>query len=235
MSAVTTTEQRVGVVEVRVEIWMNILGDLEDKVERIETFIGAHNLGEEEVMNEEALQQRIDVLHERNGALARECENLRLKIVRWEQDDLRENATHDPVKICRKYGVNGMGRVYNLQSGVEIPEDEPLILFRGKDRHLPDVLMEYADRCVDDAHGQSIMVKKREVELWQQNNQEQVKEPDTDLSSYELDPVGEAADGVLGQDRQRVTGPFGELRAAKTMSVADRLNRLEEFVGREHL
>lgn len=102
-------------------------------------------------------------------------------------------------RICRKYGMNERGRVYNLQSGHEIPLDEPLILFRGKDVHLPDVLLEYRDRCTDPDHINVIEEKRAEVMAWQERNKPFVREPDTDVEGYfgERDAVGEAMDGVL--------------------------------------
>jgi len=137
-------------------------------------------------------KKEYDRLMERVGAIARDNDKLRLALQRWKLDNIR---------ICEKYGVNSRGRVYNLQSGKEIPEGEPLFLFRGKDVHLPDVLFEYADRCTNDTHRQLVLRKREEVEKWQEENSTLVGEPNTDPSDYdrgpEPDAVGDAMAGVL--------------------------------------
>ena len=192
---------------------------------------------EEEVMSDmERIREENSRLYERVGALTRECDGLK-KMALERHEEVKT------VKIDNKYGVNGRGRVYNLQSGEEIPEDEPLFLFRGKDRHLPDVLLKYYHRCTDPQHCRVIADNRHEVMAWQEANQDEVDEPDTDLSTYgdsepdekgeDLQPDAEPENTMLKQ--ARVVGPLDRVRARPSGSMAERLNRLEEFVGREYL
>ena len=130
-------------------------------------------------------------------------------------------------RICRKYGVNGRGRVYNLQSGREIPEDEPVLLFRAQDCHLPRLLEQYAAMCQNEAHSMAIHARRAEVMEWQDNCPAKIKEPDTDFSDYERDPVGEAMDGVLGRGFERHETIGAEERAAG-VSAQDSILNLRE-------
>lgn len=66
--------------------------------------------------------------------------------------------------------------------GTPIPQDEPLILFRGKDKLLPRLLEQYKQLCQDGGspQGQLDLLQQRidEIKLWQDGNQDRVKIPD---------------------------------------------------------
>lgn len=80
--------------------------------------------------------------------------------------------------LCKKYETKD-GRIVNRTTGKPIPEGEPLIVFRAKDRHLPWLLDEYAARCIDDNHKLVILDRREDVIRWQRDHRESVKEPDT--------------------------------------------------------
>jgi hypothetical protein len=66
--------------------------------------------------------------------------------------------------------------------GTPIPADEPLILFRGKDKLLPTLLREYIRLCeqADSPERQIQLVEKLvgEIEVWQASHPDKVKVPD---------------------------------------------------------
>lgn len=66
--------------------------------------------------------------------------------------------------------------------GTPIPLDEPLILFRGKDKLLPQLLEKYAALCQEagSPEQQLTLLRKRidEINDWQTNHQDKVKVPD---------------------------------------------------------
>ena len=82
-------------------------------------------------------------------------------------------------KIDGKYVTTGE---LTKVDGTPIPEDEPLILFRGKDKLLPGLLDHYAKLCREAGSPpqqyQGISQKADEIRRWQSNNQERVKVPD---------------------------------------------------------
>lgn len=64
----------------------------------------------------------------------------------------------------------------------EIPEDEPIILFRAQDKVLPLLLVVYALICQllgsPREHIDAIWTKRSKVERWQDENADKVKVPD---------------------------------------------------------
>ncbi len=85
----------------------------------------------------------------------------------------------DRIPIEPKYEIDEHGVVFNRNSGIAIPADEPLILFRAQDVRLPYTLCRYLIVCQD--RGQQLAVAKRLVQVleWQVENPLRVKEPDT--------------------------------------------------------
>lgn len=53
-------------------------------------------------------------------------------------------------KIDLKHHIDDQGRLIKTGNGQEIPSDEPLILFRGRDRLAVDMLEHYRKLCIDD-------------------------------------------------------------------------------------
>lgn len=66
----------------------------------------------------------------------------------------------------------------------DIPDDEPVVLFRGTDIHLPGVLKAYAGFCTFAPHRQRALVtaKLLNVITWQDANRDKLVQPDGELS-----------------------------------------------------
>lgn len=81
--------------------------------------------------------------------------------------------------ICKKYkAVDGM--VVNRTTGKPIPDDEPLMLFRAKDKRTIKMLCGYISEC-EDKHHQLIGARRLVNFLqYQVDNPDLVSEPDTD-------------------------------------------------------
>lgn len=66
---------------------------------------------------------------------------------------------------------------------LEIPEDEPVMLFRGRDRILPEVIRDYAARCQEagspEYHVQLTLSAAARIEQWQTEHPDRVKTPDS--------------------------------------------------------
>jgi len=66
--------------------------------------------------------------------------------------------------------------------GTSIPQDEPLILFRGKDKLLPVLLEQYRQLCQDagspQQHLKLVEQRIKDIKIWQEKNQGKVKIPD---------------------------------------------------------
>jgi len=76
----------------------------------------------------------------------------------------------------RKFKFEG-GRFVNRVSGEPIPDDEPVIIFRARDRHSVRVLEFYLGLAEDDHHRAAIMDRIEEFETYRNNNPGKVKEP----------------------------------------------------------
>lgn len=57
-----------------------------------------------------------------------------------------------PIKrqIDLKHHIDTEGRLIKTGNGVEVPENEPLMLFRGRDRLALPMLMKYRELCIED-------------------------------------------------------------------------------------
>lgn len=66
--------------------------------------------------------------------------------------------------------------------GTPVPQDEPLILFRGKDKLLPRLLEMYKQLCQDGGSPQNhldlLQQRIDEIKEWQDSNLDKVKIPD---------------------------------------------------------
>ncbi len=83
------------------------------------------------------------------------------------------------IPIEPKYEIDEHGTVFNRNSGVAIPADEPLMMFRGQDARLPYTLARYLIICQDRNHQLAIAKRLVQVLEWQVENPLRVKEPDT--------------------------------------------------------
>lgn len=82
-------------------------------------------------------------------------------------------------RIDGKYQTDG---TLTKNDGTPIPDDEPLMLFRGKDQLLPDVVEYYADMCEaagsPEEHVQTLREKADNIRAWQNDNPDSAKIPD---------------------------------------------------------
>jgi hypothetical protein len=53
-------------------------------------------------------------------------------------------------RIDEKHHISGLGKIIKTSNGQEIPDDEPRILFRGRDVLALPMLHHYRDLCVRD-------------------------------------------------------------------------------------
>lgn len=71
-----------------------------------------------------------------------------------------------------------------------IPDDEPVIVFRGKDALVPEMLDYYRDQCVRNgtvaAHIHAVDFARARVSRFQSEQPEKVKLPDTEPGSVYL-------------------------------------------------
>lgn len=69
------------------------------------------------------------------------------------------------------------GQFVNRVSGEPIPGDEPVMLFRARDRHAVSVLRHYLSLATDPHHRKAIQDRIDEFEAFQQEHPERMKEP----------------------------------------------------------
>ena len=85
----------------------------------------------------------------------------------------------------RKYDAID-GKIVNRATGKPIPDDEPIIIFRAKDRKSTGMLLAYMTTCEDENHKAVIEGRLNDFIEWQQKNQDVVKEPDSDKSCLKI-------------------------------------------------
>ena len=85
----------------------------------------------------------------------------------------------------RKYDAID-GKIVNRATGKPIPDDEPIIIFRAKDKKTIGMLIAYAAMCDDENHREVIKGRMEDFIEWQGNNQDVVKEPDSDKSCLKI-------------------------------------------------
>jgi hypothetical protein len=69
------------------------------------------------------------------------------------------------------------GQFVNRVSGEPIPHDEPIIIFRARDRHSIPVLREYLTMATDEHHRQAIRDRLTEFAAYRDQHPERMKEP----------------------------------------------------------
>jgi hypothetical protein len=82
-------------------------------------------------------------------------------------------ATQEP-----KYAVNALGRLANRDTGIAIPDEEPVLTFRGKDALLPAMLHFYISNLPPGVHRDRVEEQLRRVEAFQENYPRFVRMPD---------------------------------------------------------
>lgn len=69
------------------------------------------------------------------------------------------------------------GRFVNRVSGEEIPDDEPVIIFRARDRHALPLLRAYVSMVDDEHHRAAVLDRIDEFRQFAREHPERMKEP----------------------------------------------------------
>lgn len=80
-----------------------------------------------------------------------------------------------------KYTTDGYS-IINRASGEAIPSDEPIFIFRARDKHACSMLGEYAEFCSDPEHAGAVIDRFIQFGEWAEAHPERMKEPDTEPS-----------------------------------------------------
>jgi hypothetical protein len=81
-----------------------------------------------------------------------------------------------------KYTVNGSA-IVNRASGEAIPADEPVFIFRARDKHAVEVLEFYRDLVRDSSHREAVDKRTGHFYVFKNANPWRMKEPDTGRAS----------------------------------------------------
>ncbi len=104
-----------------------------------------------------------------------------LAICRYQADELDKPIPIDGKFGISKYGPTSSRHIVNLVSGQEIPEDEPLLLLRARDKNALPLIVYYREVCRDqgcnDLHLAGIAQIINEFERFQSDHPERMKEP----------------------------------------------------------
>lgn len=73
------------------------------------------------------------------------------------------------------------GRIFNVASGEVIPDDEPVFIFRARDKHAAAALHRYANEVSDEAHARAVIDRMREFIEFSAQHPDRMKEPDTEV------------------------------------------------------
>lgn len=78
-----------------------------------------------------------------------------------------------------KYDVNGEGRIVNRVSGEVIPDDEPVMIFRARDKNAAPMIAYYAKLCSDPEHKAIVKERLHHFVDFIHEHPDRMKEPDT--------------------------------------------------------
>lgn len=99
----------------------------------------------------------------------------------------------------RKFAFRN-GQFVNRVSGEPIPHDEPVIIFRARDRHAIPVLREYLTMATDEHHRQAIRDRLAEFSTYREAHPDRMKEPGIthhiELNAIPQPPAGGDAGAV---------------------------------------
>lgn len=79
--------------------------------------------------------------------------------------------------------VDGQQRLVNRQSGVPIPEDEPLFILRARDVYAALIIQEYAQKCCNGPHKNAVAIRAEQFQNWAMEHPDRMKEPDSQLDA----------------------------------------------------
>lgn len=78
-----------------------------------------------------------------------------------------------------KYTINDHGRIVNRATGVAIPDEEPIMIFRAKDAEAGDAIDYYIDCCADENHQRVVSARVESFRKFASEHPERMKEPDS--------------------------------------------------------
>jgi len=81
----------------------------------------------------------------------------------------------------RKYDAVD-GKIVNRATGKPIPDHEPIMIFRAKDRNAVKAILAYRDSCKDPLHRAVIEGRVNDFIEFQKSNRNITREPDSDSS-----------------------------------------------------
>lgn len=98
-----------------------------------------------------------------------------------------------PQKQEPKYTTSSKhGRIVNRSTGVAIPDDEPVLVFRAKDRNALVALRAYYQVCINPDHRAVIKSRIQDFEAFALQHADRLKEPDSSLQDIAGANVGRA-------------------------------------------
>ena len=83
-----------------------------------------------------------------------------------------------------KYGIRD-GQIVNLSSGAPIPDDEPIFIFRAKDRLAVRILTSYFSAIEDPEHARAVAGRLEDFKRFAREHPERMKDPDTHSAQAE--------------------------------------------------
>jgi hypothetical protein len=78
-----------------------------------------------------------------------------------------------------KYDVNAEGKLFNRASGEVIPDDEPVMIFRARDKNAALMISYYRRLCSDAHHSDVVGKRLHDFVDFAHAHPERMKEPDT--------------------------------------------------------
>ena len=77
-----------------------------------------------------------------------------------------------------KYGIRN-GQIVNRESGAPIPDDEPIFVFRAKDRLAVRILTGYFSAIEDPEHARAVAARLEDFKRFAKEHPERMQDPDT--------------------------------------------------------
>lgn len=78
-----------------------------------------------------------------------------------------------------KYDVNESGHIYNRSTSKVIPDDEPVMIFRARDKNAALAIAYYKKLCADPDHKEAVNERLHHFVQFAHDHPERMKEPDT--------------------------------------------------------
>jgi hypothetical protein len=108
--------------------------------------------------------------------------------------DTSSKAEAMPMTQEPKYGIRE-GGLYNRASGESIPHDEPVFIFRARDRKAIPALLHYVELCADPDHKKAVVQRIADFNQFAKQYPDRLKYPDTVLVSKAEASSDAAQDG----------------------------------------